>query len=145
MRMEKKGIEFLIKQGEGYNLEFKEAFSESIANEKAGTGIKRMQEAMKEYMLELPEIETNRDWFTIVFKRPEESYEKRVYGSSQKSSQKILELAKESPEITIEELSDKLKISDRAVKKHIANLKKKGLLKRIGPDKGGYWEVVGRG
>lgn len=102
-----------------------------------------MQEAMKEYRLERPEIETNRDWFTIVFKRPEESYEKRVYTPSQKSSQKILELAKESPEITIKELSDKLKISDRAVKKHIANLKKKGLLKRIGPDKGGYWGVVG--
>jgi predicted HTH transcriptional regulator len=35
-----------------------------------------------------------------------------------------------------------LGISRRAVGKHLAALKAKGLLKRIGPDKGGHWEVV---
>ncbi|RLG69643.1 MAG: transcriptional regulator, partial [Candidatus Iainarchaeum archaeon] len=38
--------------------------------EKAGTGIRRMQEAMRNYKLEPPEIKAGRDWFTIVFKRP---------------------------------------------------------------------------
>jgi ATP-dependent DNA helicase RecG len=36
-------------------------------------------------------------------------------------------------------------MSDRAVKKHLRNLKQQGFLKRIGPDKGGHWEVVDRG
>jgi len=28
-------------------------------------------------------------------------------------------------------------------KKNLAQMKKTGLLKRVGPDKGGHWEVVG--
>ena len=40
------------------------------------------------------------------------------------------------------ELAEYLGISRRAVAKHIAALQSLGLLRRIGPDKGGYWEVV---
>ncbi|MHC1755806.1 MAG: HTH domain-containing protein [Methanosarcina sp.] len=43
--------------------------------------------------------------------------------------------------MSAQELAEILEISSRAVEKQIANLKYKGLLKRIGPDKGGYWEV----
>src|SRR3989339_608646 len=46
--------------------------------EKAGTGILRIRNAMKEYKLEKPKIETDENWFTIIFKRPDlqkESYE----------------------------------------------------------------------
>jgi ATP-dependent DNA helicase RecG len=121
--------------------------------EKAGTGIKRMQKAMKEYKLPSMKIDAKEHWFTVVFDRPKDSYEDRVYEgkstpqksslkSSQKSSQKILLLIKENSSITIEELSNHIGISDRAVKKHLASLKKKGLLRRIGPDKGGHWEVT---
>lgn len=39
-------------------------------------------------------------------------------------------------------MSDKLKINPSAVQKHLNKLKQKGLLKRIGPDKGGYWEII---
>src|SRR3989344_242256 len=61
--------------------------------EKAGTGILRIRNAMKDYKLEHPKIETDGKWFAIIFKRPDlqkESYEQRFYGeeSSQKSSQK---------------------------------------------------------
>jgi len=117
--------------------------------EKAGTGIKRMYEAMKSYRLEPLEIETDRDWFTIIFSRPVESYEERFYGatqkfgeSSEKSSEKILAIIKENSYITARDMAERIGISQRAVEKHIANLKKKGVLKRVGPDRGGYWEVV---
>jgi len=61
--------------------------------------------------------------------------------SSVKSSVKIIELIHQNNYITIPELSDTLKISTRAVEKQISNLKKQGRLKRIGPAKGGYWEI----
>ena len=32
--------------------------------------------------------------------------------------------------------------SRNAIQKHIANLKKAGRLRRVGPDKGGHWEAV---
>lgn len=57
------------------------------------------------------------------------------------SQKKILKLAKENPYISIAELSKKIGISTTAIDKNIAKLKEKGILKRIGPDKGGYWEI----
>ncbi|MFH1432670.1 MAG: winged helix-turn-helix transcriptional regulator [archaeon] len=62
--------------------------------------------------------------------------------SSQKSDQKIIELISQNPEITIDELMHKLDFSASGVKKIIKKLKESGRLKRIGPDKGGHWEVV---
>lgn len=60
---------------------------------------------------------------------------------SEKSSEKILRLISENKYISAQELAEILGISSRAVEKQIANLKDKGLLKRVGPDKGGYWKV----
>lgn len=42
----------------------------------------------------------------------------------------------------IQELSEELNISTRAIEKQIANLKGQGRIKRIGPAKGGHWEVM---
>ena len=61
--------------------------------------------------------------------------------SSQKSSQKILALLLKDSQITTQEIANELGISRRAVAKQITNLRKKGLISRIGPDKGGYWQV----
>ncbi len=61
---------------------------------------------------------------------------------SQKSSQKIIEIMRNKPEITIAELAQQVGISDRAVKKQIARLKQQNVLRRIGPDKGGHWDVI---
>lgn len=36
---------------------------------------------------------------------------------------------------------DGLSVSRQAVQKHIVNLKAAGRLRRVGPDKGGHWEV----
>jgi len=61
--------------------------------------------------------------------------------SSQKSSQKIVELMLGNPKVTIAELAQSVGITDRAVKKQIEKLKTLGLIRRIGADKGGHWEV----
>ena len=62
--------------------------------------------------------------------------------NTEKSSEKILSLISENPSITTADLADRIGISTRAVEKHLANLKAKGRLLRIGPDKGGHWEVA---
>jgi len=64
--------------------------------------------------------------------------------SSEKSSEKIVGLIRENPFISAEEISRKIGITSRAVEKSIAKLKEGGVLKRIGPDKGGHWEVIDR-
>lgn len=55
------------------------------------------------------------------------------------SQRKILEFVKAEPYVTIKELSQKIGISTTAVDKNIVLLKKRKMLKRIGPDKGGRW------
>lgn len=72
------------------------------------------------------------------------STEKMSLGSEkkQKSSEQILVMISEKASITTEQMAARLGISTRAVEKHLSNLKAKGLLRRIGPDKGGHWEVV---
>ncbi len=56
--------------------------------------------------------------------------------------EKIVIFMKENSDITILSLAKKLDISTRAIEKQIAKLKQQGKNKRIGLDKGGYWEVV---
>lgn len=64
-----------------------------------------------------------------------------MHESNQKSNQKILSAISDNPNITIRELQDLLGLSESGVKKVISQLKKQGLLLRIGPKKGGHWEV----
>lgn len=58
------------------------------------------------------------------------------------NQQKILALVRDKPHISKREMSERIGISSTAIDKNIKTLKKKGLLKRIGPAKGGYWKVV---
>ena len=45
--------------------------------------------------------------------------------------------------ITIPELAELIGITTTAIENQIRVLRNNGLVKRIGPAKGGYWEVVG--
>lgn len=75
-------------------------------------------------------------------KSSQKSSQKGSQKSSQKSSQKILEAVAENPHITIAQLSDRCGIGPRAVQKNINVLRDQGLLRRVGPDKGGHWDVL---
>ena len=68
--------------------------------------------------------------------------EKSSQKSSQKSDQKILSIMKSMPDITMAEIANATGLSIAGVKKNIRKLKDANLIRRIGPDKGGHWEVV---
>ncbi len=58
------------------------------------------------------------------------------------SSEKIRALMKKRPSISIRELSTLLGITPRAVEKQIAKLRSEGVIRRVGPAKGGEWKVL---
>ena len=62
--------------------------------------------------------------------------------STQKSTQKIIELMQNDPAITIADLALRIGITEWAIKKQIRKMKAQGRIQRIGPDKGGRWEVA---
>ncbi len=43
--------------------------------------------------------------------------------------------------MTIAELAEQLGISTRAIEKNIKKLQDNGQIQRVGPNKGGYWQV----
>jgi ATP-dependent DNA helicase RecG len=54
----------------------------------------------------------------------------------------ILILFKDNPSITQKQLADKTGLSRRGIEWNLSRLKSDGRIKRIGPDKGGQWEVL---
>jgi len=61
---------------------------------------------------------------------------------SVKMSVKILSLIKGNSVVTIPELADKIGVTTRTIERYVQKLQQDNLLIRIGPDKGGHWEVV---
>ena len=62
--------------------------------------------------------------------------------SRDKSREKIINIIRNNPMVTQLELSNMLQISTKAIEKQIKNLKEDGIIRRVGPDKGGHWQVV---
>ena len=57
--------------------------------------------------------------------------------------EQLLQLIQMTPKITQNEMVRLLGIARSTLNVHIDALKKSGRLRRVGPDKGGYWEVIG--
>ena len=127
--------------------------------ELAGTGLRRMKEAMIAAELPPPRIRQT-TFFNISFRRPifdsrpaaverKKSADKVTERVTDKVTKKvtenqslILKGMKKDNQITARILSEIVWISERKIKENIKLLKNKGLLKRIGPARGGHWKVV---
>ena len=57
-------------------------------------------------------------------------------------SDSVLYTISENNSITTKKLAEQYSMSMRQLKRIIAQLKDDNRIKRIGPDKGGHWEVV---
>ena len=55
---------------------------------------------------------------------------------------RIVNLIIENAQVTIPEMAEKLAVSTTAIEKQITILKERAVIKRVGPDKGGHWEVL---
>ena len=62
--------------------------------------------------------------------------------TSEETSQRILGLLRQSPAWSARQLASQLGLSQKAVELHLARLKAGHKLKRVGPNKGGRWEVL---
>jgi len=74
--------------------------------------------------------------------RSVESSEKGSEKSSEKTEVRIMERLRNAPGMTISDLAEELELSTRAIEKQLQRLQNSGRLRRMGPDKGGHWEVL---
>jgi ATP-dependent DNA helicase RecG len=120
--------------------------------ERVGSGFKRIKRFLEEAGLPFPVVKSD-DFFVICFTRPPYSLKDRTAGEPRvtekvtekvtENQQKILDTITANQHITALELARIVGISERKIKDNLKKLKDKGLLTRIGPDKGGHWKVTG--
>jgi len=76
-------------------------------------------------------------------KNTQKSTLKNTQKSTLKNTQKtIIEIIMNYPNVTIPQVAQKLNLNPRGIAKHFKALQDKGLIRRVGPDKGGHWEII---
>jgi len=81
---------------------------------------------------------------TISSGRSIQELSRELYRNYPETTQKIIQEIIANPGITIRELSKKTGLTDVGVKYSLKRLKDDGLLVRVGPDRGGHWEVLAK-
>jgi len=120
-----------------------------------GRGVERIFSACREARCPEPVIEQEPTglWITFPFspevlerivspipseKTSEKTSEKRL----RKTAKAIVDLMIQIPEITTAELAVKLNLTPRAIELQINTLKQDQIIERVGPDRGGHWNVL---
>ena len=60
----------------------------------------------------------------------------------EKTVEKILAIIKANPKVTQHDIESKTGLTRRGIEWNLKKLKEQGILKRIGPDKGGHWVLL---
>lgn len=81
---------------------------------------------------------------TITFNRPKQLKNEPVNEPVKltKSAKKVLQALKTISESTIDEIVTNISVSRETVKRSLKTLSEKGLIKRVGSDKTGHWEII---
>jgi len=116
------------------------AFKEIGKIEKYGSGIKRIYTICKDYGIIPPKFNIKQGSFEVVLYKEKRNVTDNVTDNVTENN--ILNIIATNNNITTSELAEKLKLTRRTIARYINKLKDKGVLKRIGPDKGGYWEII---
>ena len=115
--------------------------------ERWGSGFKRIVDECKAAGVRVT-FENIKTGFVVTFYRPGVSpvqggkVGEKVGEKLSRNQAEIIELIRRDPAMSARELAGKVGISPRKIEENISKLKEKGFLRRIGPDKGGYWKVV---
>ena len=118
--------------------------------ERMGTGIMRMNLAMEKAGLKKPVFQTEGFFFKVIFERDLFQHDKNngtVNGTNGtvngiENKNKILRVIAETPQITYDKLSEQLNIPRRTIAREMKILRERGIIKRIGSTKNGYWEIM---
>ena len=79
---------------------------------------------------------------SAVFEKSPSSKDEITPSAELDDGEKIINIIQNNPTVTQLELSNMLQISTKAIEKHIKNLREDGIIRRVGPDNGGHWEVT---
>ena len=136
-----------------YNPDIANVFYRAGYIENWGRGIEKICDACKELGSELPVYEVRGNTIRVHFKALKEALVDSGAAKDQnvgvnvgvnvaKNAKKLMELISENPNISAVSASEKLNISKRQTERLFAQLKENNLIKRVGTDKTGHWEII---
>ena len=113
-----------------------------------GRGIEKICEACKKDDLPIPEFTVNPGDIMIKFTAPEDrvvhapgKVTERVTERVTEKENEVLVLLQVDPGYTYADMAEKLSVSRKTISARVKSLKEKGLIRRIGSDTNGYWEI----
>ena len=123
-----------------------------------GQGIQKMRNECKVFGVPGPKIRGSKTDICLEFKNHEASMRKKLKEKNKKTEPMltkktvketthtmditILKILSLDPKATIPDLAKQIAKSQSTVWRIIKKLQKEGSIKRIGPDKGGYWKIM---
>ncbi len=115
-----------------------------------GRGIKEIRSICKDYGTREPLFEVDQDCVFVTFYPLEEGnvvettddVVENVVETTDDVVEKLLKLIKSNPDFSSKDFAKILSLSPRQVQRILAKLKTNNKITRIGPDKGGHWEVL---
>lgn len=143
-----------------YNLRIAEVLYKSTYLESWGSGVKRIIDACREKGLDEPIWHCDGGFVTVAFKRPlyehggqdlsssfdsqEDNVAKKVAKSVAKNLTKrqlqIVSLIVDNPQITRAKIADTIGVATKTIERELARLS--GVVRYVGPKKGGHWEII---
>ena len=112
------------------------AFKETGMIERYGSGIMRVRTICKEYGIKEPVFSEDFNGFMVTI------FNERASNVPENRVDSILKLIKKNKDISTLELSKLLNVNQKTIKRDMQILRTKGIIERIGPDKGGYWKIL---
>ncbi len=114
-----------------------------------GRGFHKIYTLIKDAHQAHPLIESSPNGVRVTFFRPKnemmtETPPETPLSKLTKRQAQVLELIEQNRSISAEEIGVILEITRNSARDRIDRLRKKGFLRRVGPDKGGYWEIIKR-
>lgn len=103
-----------------------------------GRGIEKISRECREHAIEQPVYDFGMAGLMLTFRADA----KQFTGEPEKTPEKILRRLGANPQMTLAEVANNIGKSASAVERAAATLVKSGRLKRIGPQKGGHWDVT---
>lgn len=116
-------------------------------------GIEKINRECRDYGIDPPAYDVGMAGLMLTFQANPAHAQAAASGTTQETTQDrlgeklgetraaIVQSMKDNPKVTVSELAKHLHLSTTAIEKNIHYLKTQGYVKRVGPAKGGHWEV----
>jgi hypothetical protein len=106
-----------------------------------GRGYKKISEGFKNAGLPMPKTEITDGGVKMTFMRKNANVD-AINETTEKTTEKILAAIQRNPYVTTKELATLCGITEDGIYYNTKKLRSKGILRRVGGDKGGYWEIL---